>query len=122
MPIDRVFTIKGFGTVVAGTILSGSVHIDDVVELLPHGKQIRVRGIQVHDKPVGESRLGLRTAVNLPGIEHEAVERGDVLCAPGFFRTASMADAHFSYLRSADDKLENRTVFVSIGTRKSSPG
>jgi selenocysteine-specific elongation factor len=86
MPIDRVFTIRGFGTVVAGTVLSGGIALEDEAELLPQKILLRVRGLQVHDKTVRESRAGFRTAVNVMGVEKEKVERGHVLAEPGFFQ------------------------------------
>ena len=117
MPIDRVFTIKGFGTVVAGTVLGGSIKVDDSVELLPHGKTVRVRGLQVHDHSVTESSVGLRTAINLMGVEKELIERGDVLVQPGFFKPTSMVDAKFAYLSGEKTKLENRTrIRFHVGT------
>ena len=117
LPIDRVFTIKGFGTVVAGTVLSGRISVEDTVELLPEGKILRVRGLQVHDRPVKESGVGFRTAINLLGVMKESVKRGDVLAEPGFFRPTSMVDAHFSYLSSSKKELKNRTrVRVHAGT------
>jgi len=117
LPIDRVFTIKGFGTVVAGTVLSGSVKVDETLELLPQGIPVRIRGIQVHDHAVGESSTGQRTALNLQGVEKEGIERGNVLCSPGFFRPTSMLDARMLYLSSAAKPLGNRSrVHVHIGT------
>ena len=117
MPIDRVFSIRGFGTVVAGTVLSGNIKVDDAVELLPQGKTLRVRGLQVHDQAVVESSIGLRTAINLLGIEKESVERGDVLGQPGFFKPTSMVDAKFLYLSGEKSKLENRTrIHFHVGT------
>lgn len=117
LPIDRVFTIRGFGTVVAGTILSGRVHVDDTVDVLPQAIPVRIRGLQVHDRDVTSSGVGHRTALNLQGIEKTAVERGDVLCAPGFYRPTSMVDARLLYLASAGKPLEHRTrVHVHLGT------
>jgi selenocysteine-specific elongation factor len=117
LPIDRVFTIKGFGTVVAGTVLSGKVKQDDTVELLPKGMSLRVRGVQVHKGKVQEGSVGYRTAINLLGIEKEAVQRGDVLAEPGFFKPTSMIDTRFSLLSSWKKDLKNRTrVHVHIGT------
>lgn len=117
MPIDRVFTIKGFGTVVAGTVTSGAIHVDETVELLPAGRALRVRGLQVHDHTVQQSSIGLRTAINLQGLEREGVERGDVLGTPGYFRATSMLDAHLTYLSTAPAPLQHRTrVRVNIGT------
>jgi len=117
LPIDRVFTIKGFGTVVAGTVLSGTIKVEEPVELLPQGQVLRVRGLQVHERSVPESRVGFRTAINLMGIEKEAIERGDTLAAPGFFKPTHMVDARFSYLSSASSNLENRSrIRVHLGT------
>lgn len=117
MPVDRVFSIKGFGTVVAGTVLSGKLAVDDSVELLPRGLALRVRGLQVHDKAVSESRTGFRTAVNIQGVEKDVVERGNVLAAPGFFRPTQMADARLTLLSSRSKPLKNRErVHAHIGT------
>ncbi len=117
MPIDRVFTIKGFGTVVAGTILSGKVSPEDIVELQPQGKTLRVRGIQVHERPVDESRAGFRTAVNLIGVEKETIERGDVIVEPGFYKPTQMVDARFTMLKTCTKELKNRTrIRIHIGT------
>ncbi len=117
LPIDRVFSIKGFGTVVAGTVLSGTIKLDDSIELLPQGRTLRVRGLQVQDKSVTESSIGLRTAINLQGIEKESIERGDVLGQPGFFRPTSMVDAQFCYLSGEKANLENRVrIRFHVGT------
>ena len=117
MPIDRVFTIKGFGTVVAGTILSGKVKVDDYLELMPHNLKVRVRGIQVHEKSVSESFTGCRTAINLMNVEKETIERGDVVVQPGYFKPTSMIDTHYTHLSDADNMLKNRDrVRVHIGT------
>jgi len=117
MPVDRVFSIKGFGTVVAGTIVSGEVHEGDDVELLPRRTVARVRGIQVHDQPVRASRIGLRTAINLQGLEKELAERGDVLCAPGYFVPTSMADVRMSYLSSHPESVRTGCAYGSTSGR-----
>lgn len=117
LPIDRVFTIKGFGTVVAGTVLSGRVSPGDTVELLPKGVELRVRGVQVHDKSVDSGDIGYRTAINLGRIEKESVERGDLLAEPGFYKPTQMIDAQFTLLKSWSRELENRTrIRVHVGT------
>ncbi len=117
LPIDRVFSIKGFGTVVAGTVLSGKVSPEDTVELLPRGLPLRVRGVQVHDKPVKEATIGFRTAINLGRIEKESIERGDLLAEPGYFKPSFMIDAHFTLLKSWHRELKNRDrVRVHVGT------
>lgn len=115
--IDRVFTIKGFGTVTAGTVLSGRVSPGDTVELLPEGSPLRVRGVQVHDKSVDIGDVGFRTAINLGRVEKESIERGDVLAEPGFYKPTQMIDAQFTLLKSWKRELENRTrVRVHVGT------
>ena len=117
LPIDRVFTIKGFGTVVAGTVLSGSVSPGDRVELLPKGVELRVRGVQVHDKSVDSGDIGYRTAINLGRVEKESVERGDLLAESGFYKPTQMIDAQFTLLKSWSREIDNRTrVRVHVGT------
>lgn len=117
LPIDRVFTMKGFGTVVAGTVLSGKISTDDTVDLLPQEKSLRVRGVQVHGKPVDESTIGFRTAINLMNVDKESIERGHVLTEPGFYRPSSMIDTYFTHLSSAQKEMKNRArVHVHIGT------
>lgn len=115
--IDRVFTIKGFGTVTAGTVLSGRVSPGDTVELLPEGTRLRVRGVQVHDQSVDIGDIGFRTAINLGRVEKKSIERGDVLAEPGFYTPTQMIDAQFTLLKSWNRELENRTrVRVHVGT------
>src|SRR3989337_760672 len=82
LPIDRVFTVKGFGTVVTGTLTAGRLALDDRVEIYPKGAQAKVRGLQCHGHPVERAIAGQRTAVNLQGVERTAIERGDVLGLP----------------------------------------
>lgn len=83
MPVDRVFTIKGFGTVVTGTVQSGEVKVGDTVEVLPAGLQTKVRRLEIHGRQADDSRAGTRTAANLPDVEKLQIERGNVLVAPG---------------------------------------
>jgi selenocysteine-specific elongation factor len=92
LPVDRAFSIKGFGTVVTGTLISGSVALEAEVELYPTGQRLRVRGLQVHGKPVPRAIAGQRTAINLAGIEPAAIHRGMVLSEPGRFRPATRLD------------------------------
>jgi selenocysteine-specific elongation factor len=113
--IDRSFTIRGAGTVVTGTLWSGSVARGDVLELLPDGVRVRVRGVQVHDEPVERADAGQRVAVNLAGIERRAVARGDVLAAPGAIVPTTILDATLA-LRDADHGMR---VHVHHGTRES---
>jgi selenocysteine-specific elongation factor len=92
MPIDRVFSVKGFGTVVTGTLLSGRLRIDDDLEVLPSGRSAKVRGIQVHGASAPEAEAGQRVAVNLGGVELDEVHRGDTLLTPGTLLPSRMID------------------------------
>jgi selenocysteine-specific elongation factor len=107
LPIDRAFAMKGFGTVVTGTLISGVVRVGDEVELFPGGHRLRVRGVQTGGQPVERAVAGQRTAVNLTGIEHTAVKRGMALAEPGIFRTTRRLDAEFTLLPSAH-RFKNR--------------
>ncbi|HDP97684.1 MAG TPA: selenocysteine-specific translation elongation factor, partial [bacterium] len=117
MPVDRIFTIKGFGTITAGTVLSGSLCLDQMVELLPQRRRLRVRGIQIHEKMVNRVQIGDRAAVNLVGIDKQAVRRGDVLAEPGMFQPTRYFDGKFHLLQSAPRSLKhNDRVRLNIGT------
>jgi len=115
--VDRSFTIRGAGTVVTGTLWSGSVARGDVLDLLPAGARVRVRGVEVHDEAVERAEAGQRVAVNLAGVERRAVARGDVLAAPGAVRATTVLDAALD-LRDADPAGR---VHVHHGTREA-PG
>jgi len=117
MPVDRSFSIKGFGTVVAGTILSGRVNVGDTLELLPQKREVRVRGIQKHNAAVESIGLGERTALNLQGLEREAVTRGNVLARPGYYTPATSFNATLYLLKSAEKPLRNlASLKLHIGT------
>lgn len=107
LPIDRAFAMKGFGTVVTGTLISGRVRAEDEVELFPRGMRLRVRGVHSGGKPVERALAGERTAVNLAGIDHGDVRRGMTLAAPGRFRRTRRIDARLTLLPSAR-KLKHR--------------
>src|SRR5207302_1862948 len=92
LPIDRSFSVAGFGTVVTGTLLGGILDIGQEVELLPQGLRARVRGLQSHGRRVERAVPGARTAVNLSGIEREQVRRGDVVTLPGWLTPTTMLD------------------------------
>lgn len=98
LPIDRVFTVEGFGTVVTGTLWRGAIRTGDTLELLPEGRSVRVRRVQVHGATVEEARAGQRTALALHGVEREQVTRGDWLVAPGSLRPSSILDVRFELL------------------------
>ncbi len=119
MPIDRCFTIKGFGTVVAGTVLSGKVKIGDLVELLPQKKEVKVRGIEVHNKKVSEVGTGFRAAINLAGAEKEEIERGCVIAQPGYFEPSQYLNASLYLLTVAEKPLKNLTrLRIHLGTKE----
>ncbi len=108
LPVDRVFTMKGFGTVVTGTTISGKIKVGSEVTIYPEGIKSKVRGIQVHHHSVQSVSAGLRTAVNLQGIEKETIARGDVVAEKDSLKSTYMVDAVLEYLESAPKKLRNR--------------
>lgn len=117
MPIDRIFTMKGFGTVVAGTVLSGHLQTDQMVELLPQKARLRVRRLEIHEQTVTEVNIGDRAALNLANIDKETVSRGDVLAEPSMFKPTKFFDARFYLLESAPRNLKNTArVRLNIGT------
>ena len=117
LPIDRVFTIKGFGTVITGTLWSGTLATGDEVAILPMDLRSRVRRLQVHGQTVERALAGQRTAVNLPGLEVSQIERGDVLCLPATLRASEVFDATLSLLADAPRPLLNRArVRFHLGT------
>ncbi|OGD16241.1 MAG: selenocysteine-specific translation elongation factor [Candidatus Aminicenantes bacterium RBG_16_66_30] len=117
MPIDRVFTMRGFGTVVAGTILGGSVRTGDRVAVYPEGLVARVRGVQVHGSKAEASAVGRRTALNLQDIDKEALRRGQVAAAEGSLVPTSRLDARLEVLGSAEREIKHRErVRLHLGT------
>ncbi len=117
MPIDRVFTMKGFGTVVTGTVISGKVSLGDALEILPKNLEAKVRGIQAHGKPVESATAGLRAGINLQGIEKAGVDRGNVLAHAQSLQATKVLDALFLLLPSAPRPLRDRTrIRLHLGT------
>jgi selenocysteine-specific elongation factor len=108
LPIDRVFTVRGFGTVVTGTLTEGQLSVDDRVEVYPKGIQAKIRGLQVHGHGVTRAVAGQRTAVNLQGIERSAIERGDVVGAPTTLVPSVLVDGHLELLEDAPRPLKGR--------------
>jgi selenocysteine-specific elongation factor len=108
LPIDRVFTIKGFGTVVTGTLMAGRLRVDDRVEVFPRALQAKVRGLQTHSHPVSDARAGQRTAVNLQGVERLAVERGDVVGLAGTLVPSVLMDGTLELLADAPRPVKTR--------------
>ena len=109
LPVDRVFTMKGFGTVVTGTLISGKVSVGDNVMIYPSGIESKVRGIQVHNETAETAMAGLRTAINLQGLDKSRISRGAVVAAPHTLRPTYMVDVWLRYLKSAEKPLRNRT-------------
>jgi selenocysteine-specific elongation factor len=101
LPIDRVFTMKGFGTVITGTLISGTVKKDDELELFPGSQRVRVRGVQVHGKPAEQAVAGQRTALNLSGPSLEQLARGITLASPDTFNATARVDVELSLLSTA---------------------
>jgi len=117
MPVDRVFTLRGFGTVIAGTILSGEVKEGDKVEIFPDGITAKVRGVQVHHQKVGRSILGRRTALNLQDVKKEKLRRGQCTGEPASLTPTYRLDGRLRLLKSYGKKLKNRTrIRLHIGT------
>lgn len=108
LPLDRVFTMKGFGTVVTGTLVAGTVRSEDELELLPSGQRVRVRGIQVHGLSAGMAVAGQRTALNLAGARTEDLSRGMTLTSPGIFATSRSIDVRLNILPSAPRAIRKR--------------
>ena len=109
LPIDRVFTMKGFGTVVTGTLISGTIRREDEMEVFPTGRRVRVRGVQVHGKSADEAVAGQRTALNLAGASTEDLARGMTLAPAETFSTTRRADVRLNLLGSAPRMLKDRS-------------
>jgi selenocysteine-specific elongation factor len=117
LPIDRVFTISGFGTVVTGTLWSGSINVGDTLELMPVGRPVKVRTLQVHGEKVPVAYAGQRVAVNLQGIEVNDIKRGYLLATPGFLQPGYRVDAKLRLLPSSPRTLKNwNRIRFHIGT------
>jgi selenocysteine-specific elongation factor len=105
LPVDRIFTVAGFGTVVTGTLSDGSLHVGDEVEVLPSGKRGRVRGLQSHKRKEDDAIPGSRTAVNISGVAVDEIQRGDVIARPGSYRPSGRMDVRFRLLPDASSPL-----------------
>jgi len=116
LPIDRVFSLPGFGTIVTGTLLDGHLSVGADVEILPSGISGRIRGLQTHKQAEQKAFPGSRTAVNISGISVDQVERGDFLVYPGDYQTTRMIDVYCSVIPDADAPLKhNSEVKLFIG-------
>lgn len=109
LPVDRVFSMKGFGTVITGTLSSGKINVDDTVMIYPSGVTSKVRGIQVHNNSVETAYVGMRTAINFQGLEKASIDRGNVVSTPDALKPSYLLDASFKYLKSNPKPLKNRT-------------
>ena len=116
LPVDRVFTMKGFGAVVTGTLISGAIRKEDELEVFPAGKRVRVRGIQVHGDAAEQAVAGQRTALNLAGVTTQELARGMVLAPPSTFRPASRMDASLTLLPSAKTLKDRARVHLHAYT------
>jgi selenocysteine-specific elongation factor len=116
LPIDRVFSVKGFGTVVTGTLVAGTIHDDDELVVLPRARPVKVRGLQVHGQREAEADPGHRVAVNLGGIEVADIARGDTLCSPGGFEPTQRIDAIVELLGDARPLRHGARVRFHQGT------
>jgi len=110
LPIDRIFVMKGFGTVVTGTMVSGKLSLGETVEILPSGVEGKIRNLQVYNQPVEEAMAGERTAVNLQGIETSAIQRGDVLIHPKTLTSTQLLDVYLEYLPMSPRPLKHRSL------------
>ncbi len=107
LPVDRVFTIAGFGTVVTGTLVDGHLQVGQEVEILPQGWKTRIRGLQTHKQKIEQAVPGSRVAINLTGVSKDQVQRGDVVTIPGWLKPTMLVDVHLRYLASAPRPLRH---------------
>lgn len=110
LPVDRAFTVAGFGTVVTGTLLSGRIGVGDEVELLPSGIPAKIRGVQVHGSPADAGYAGQRLALNLQGVDNHQAQHGDVVTPRGVYRTTRTVDVEITCLKSAPRPLKHRAT------------
>jgi selenocysteine-specific elongation factor len=116
LPIDRVFSMKGFGTVVTGTLVSGTIREEAELVALPSGRRVKVRGVQVHGRRAAEARAGQRTAINLGGVDVEDLTRGDTLADAGTIQPSRIVDAIVELLPAAKPLKNGARVRIHQGT------
>lgn len=117
MPIQRVFSAKGFGTIVTGVPIDGTLAVGDIVEVLPQGLKSRVRGLQAYKSDVASIRAGHSSAINLADIPHDTVRRGNVIASPGYLKPATIVEIHLQFTPDSRMELRNRTpVRLHVGT------
>jgi len=116
LPIDRVFTLKGFGTVITGTAVSGSIAVDEPVEILPSSIKSKVRGLHSHGKPIQTAYAGQRVAINLQGVDKDELQRGDSIVVPERFTPTRKIDANLEMLSGAPPVKTKSLVHFHLGT------
>jgi selenocysteine-specific elongation factor len=116
LPLDRAFSMRGFGTVITGTLISGSVATEQEIEIFPAGQRVRVRGVQVHGVPQARALAGQRTALNLAGVEPSGLARGMMLAEAGRFAATKQVDAVFDLLASAKPLKNRAPIHFHAGT------
>lgn len=109
LPVDRVFTMKGFGTIITGTSVSGEIKTGETITIYPKAQEAKIRGLQTHNESVEQAFAGMRTAVNLQGISKDMLEKGDIVATKDCLKPSYMVDAYFTYLASNSKPLKNRT-------------
>jgi selenocysteine-specific elongation factor len=120
LPVDRIFSIKGFGTVVTGTMLDGIFSVGQQVEIFPSRREVRIRGLQSHKRKLERSEPGSRTAINLSGVDVDDLQRGDVVAFPGIYSSTSLMDVRFSLLPDTSSQLKhNEEVKIFSGAAQS---
>lgn len=107
LPIDRIFTVQGFGTVVTGTLFNGSIQVGDILEFPVKKKKARVRNIQIHNKPVKKALAGQRTAINLIGMELSDIKKGDILATPDWLTTTKRIDVILHLINDLEKELKS---------------
>lgn len=116
LAVDRVFSLSGFGTVVTGTLVGGSLQVGDTVEIHPAGSKARIRGLQTHKTKRDIARPGSRVAINLSGVDKDGVKRGDMIARPGLMRQTILLDAEYRHLANASQPLKhNAEVKFFVG-------
>jgi selenocysteine-specific elongation factor len=110
LPVDRVFTVAGFGTVVTGTLSDGHLDLGQEVEIQPSGLKARIRGLQTHREKIEHAVPGSRVAINLTGVSKDEISRGDVITTPGWLRPTTLVDCHLRYLEGASAPLKHNAL------------
>ena len=117
LPVDRVFTMKGFGTVITGTVASGNIKVGETIMIYPSGISSKVRGLQVHNTSAEEAASGMRTAINFQGLEKTSINRGEVVSVPDGLINSHLIDGNILYLKSNKKPVKNRTrIRLHTGT------